>query len=282
MQKQAILEAVNAYLTVQNCDAALTQVLPVYGSPNTDNPFRMATSKSYGCVANISFFKVLGDLVSFSGNLGGSGLWEFMAQEFPSTLTPIEDKVLIAAERSLDAAMSAVKPGLILVPSMTVSPNTFNPISLSVDDRITDANSFLTIVGMALMGSLLNRYGEPLPNFHKTQALPWTTATTVTADGCAFASGLLNFYDGLQAVIASAPASVASRFGTIQTLLGTVITAGCTTACLFTSGCAADKCTGCPLSLRHRDSCRFLVTDVNSCAAAGLTFTVNSSWSGPP
>lgn len=281
--RQAIVDQVNHSLSTLDCSTALQTVLPAYNSANSDNSIRLSTAASYGCYAKINVLNNLYDLESFSGNLAGSGFFEFLVQEFPSTASP-DDKVPTSAEDGMDAVMAAIQPGTVLVSSDLVSTDSNNVISLLYSDRTDDANSYLTFLGMSLVGSLLDRYGAPTSNYHKSQTLPWTTPTAVTSDGCAVAAGLLNFSDGLEAITAASPTSVAALYSkigsTLTTGLNTACSAGCS-ACASLPGSTV-SCTTCPLSLRNRSSCTGLDTDTNSCAAAGIVTFVNTTWSGPP
>jgi hypothetical protein len=275
--KEQALDAVEAALSVGDCVTALDAILPFYDSESSDNSVRLATASSYGCAATVNLLEILDGLATFSGNLGGSGFWEFLAKQFPSTTTPVDDKIPQAAMNATDALMATLEPGTILVPSATINSTSNNPGSLIVSDRVIDSNSYLTFVSMALMGSLESRYGVPDASFHQTVDLPWTTATDVTVDGCAFAAALLNFNDGIASIQASSPANIAAIYGTISSFLGTILDAGCNFGCTVICG-GAVTCTTCPMTLRDRNSCTSLNTDVNSCATAGLITAINGSW----
>jgi hypothetical protein len=236
-------------------------------------------ASAYACAAGVKMLSVLGDMIA-SGDLAGSGFWEFLAAEFPSTTDPTDDKKPQAAMLGIDAAMSVLNPGAILIPDYMVFLKTANPGSLIADDRSSDANSVMTFVSMALIGTLQNRYGNPSSNHHKTTDLPWVTAIDTKGTGCAFAAGILNFYDSLTYLKTVASGSAASTYASIQGSLSSALTTGCTRGCTFCGG--AVSCTSCPTTLRDRSSCTGETTDENSCAAAGLTNVVNLSWDGPP
>lgn len=176
--------------------------------------------------------------------------------------------------------MAIVNPATILVPADTVNSTSNNPGSLLYTDRTTDANSYLLFMSMSLMGSLQNRYGSPSANYHKSTSLPWTTAPNTLGDGCAFASALLNYKDAITAVSTESSASIAAVYTKIGTFLSLSVDTACSAGCTLCGGSVS--CTSCPFSLRDRASCTGLVTDVNSCAAAGIAIFVNSSWPGPP
>ena len=270
------VDQVNTSLSTQSCTAALAQIQPLYDSINTNNQIRLATAASYGCAAKVNIFQMLSDL-SKASDLGGSGLWKYLVTEFPSVSSP-DDKIPTAAGLGTDAAMSAVRPGTLFVPAVEVNASSKNPGSLIYTDRVGDANSYITFLSMSLMGSLLYRNGVPDATTHvKTVPLPWITAATTVGDGCAFASGLLNFFDGLGSITSSSPSSVRGAYQTITSYLLSGVDTACALGCAVV--CAgASSCTTCPATLRSRASCTGLTTDVNSCAAAGLAKFVNSSW----
>jgi hypothetical protein len=270
------VEQVNVSLSTQACSSALSQIKPLYDSINTNNQIRLATAASYGCFAKVNIFQIFSDLASASG-LGGSGLWAMFARLFPSVASP-DDKIPTSAGLGIDAAMSAVYPGTLFVPALKINSTTNNPGSLIFTDRIRDSNSYLTFLSMSLMGSLLSRDGKPdTTNYVKTVPLPWQTAATSVGNGCAFASGLLNFVDGLDAISEASPANLKSSYATISSFLTSAVNTacgiGCSAICL-----GASACTSCPASLRNRLSCTGATTDENSCAAAGLAAFVSASW----
>ena len=243
----------------------------------------MATAATYGCFAGVRLLNVVEDLISFDGDLAGSGFWEFLAQEFPSVSTPFDDKKPQSAMNGLDALMSVLLPGIVTIPSLMINSTSFNPGSLLTQDRTADSNSYLIFLSMGLLGSLESRYGLPTSNYHKSIDLPWATAENTVGDGCAFASGLLNLYDGLTYVGNNSAPSVAEIYQTIASFLSDGLDASCTIGCQTCAALGASvSCTSCPTTLKNRDSCTGAITDVNSCAAAGIVMFVNATWSGPP
>lgn len=270
------VEQVNVSLSKQACYAALTDIEPLFNSVNTNNQIRMAMAASYGCSAKVNIFQIISDLARGT-NLGGSGLWKFFATEFSSVASP-DDKVPTAAGLGIDAAMAAVYSGAILVPGLEINSTTHNPGSLLYTDRIGDANSYITFLSMALIGSLLSRGGLPDPVTHvKTVPLPWQSANLTEGDGCALASGLLNFFDGIDAISRASPANIRPTYVTISTFLSGAMDVACGLGCSFF--CAdASLCTACPPTLRDRNSCTGSFTDPNSCAAAGIAAFVSGTW----
>jgi hypothetical protein len=270
------VDEVNADLSNKSCTTALSVIYPLYNSSNTTNDVRMATAASYGCSATVDVFQIISDLTSAS-NLNGSGLWKFLVKEFPSKSSP-DDKIPTTAAYGIDAVMSAIKTGTTIVSADEINSTTHNPGSILLTDRIQDANSYLTFLAMAQMGSLLYRNGVPnTSTYVKTVSLPWLTAATVKGDGCAFTSGLLNLIDGLDSIVSYVPSSSKSSFQSIISYLSSSTDAACAVGC--TVICAGSvSCSRCPTTLRNRNSCTGLTTDVNSCAAAGLAYFVNESW----
>ncbi len=276
----AVVEQVNIVLSSGDCASALAQIDPIYQSINSGNDVRLAEAGTYGCFATINLLNILTDLQNFSGNLAGSGFWEFLVQEFPSTAS---DRIPQSAMDGTDALLAAIKPGTVLLPQYIDKTDTNNVKSFLPSDRVDDANSYLTFVSMALMGSLQSRYGLPTSNHHKSQTLPWTSSTAVTTDGCAFASAVLNFNDGLKFIIDASPPAIAKFYTTIKNALTAGLDPACAAGCSNPLDCNdSSLCSGCPISLRNRNACTSLNTDANSCAASGLVNFVNSAWTGPP
>ncbi len=236
-------------------------------------------ASTYGCYSKINIFNIFSDIINFPASLGGSGFWEFLAQEFYSTASP-DDRIPQSAMNGMDAVMSIINPDTITIPSNILNLDVNNPRTLLSSDRRDDANAYIIFLGMALMGSLQSRYGSPTANNHKSVNLPWDLPANTQGDGCAFSAALLNMIDGIDSVLAVALVSN-DNYEKILSFLKPAINAACAFGCATT--CAgAVTCTSCPITLRNRDSCSGLTTDVNSCAAAGISLFVNSSWQGPP
>lgn len=275
--KFAAIDAAKIALSQGDCGRALAKITPFYQSIDTDNTVRLMSAAAYGCFAKVNLFKIIQDLVSFSGDFSGSGFWEFIAMEFSSVAYP-DDKVTQSGFNATDALLSVIHFGNILLPAYLVNSSSPNPGSLLVGDRQNESNFQLIFVSMSVMGSLLSRYGQPLPNYHKSIPVPWSVATSMKGDGCAFSAGLLHFSDAVSWSAASLSSEIAPFFSSIQSLLNTVLNTGCSLGC---TACGL-TCTACPVNLRDRTSCSGVATDINSCAAAGIAAVVNASWNGPP
>jgi hypothetical protein len=310
--KRQIIDQANKALTTSDCSTALELLLPVYNSANSDNEIRMMTASAYDCWANINFFKLVGDMVTHGTTLAGSGFWSYASSIFPSTLG--KDHVAEGSLLGQDALLATINPGIPILPSGAINLGSYNVGSVYPADRTDDSNLELIFTAMAGIGSLQNRYGNPNASFlpQANPPLPWTTAATVSTDGCGYASSVLNFVDGLTQSQNNVPSSVKTAIGyilngpsgspvTLQQILDAACDFGCMgikptvdanhsaavvlaldpggnwalTGCNFASGC--NTAHQCPSTLRNRSSCTAQATDVNSCAAAGITNFINKS-----
>lgn len=168
--------------------------------------------------------------------------------------------------------------------------------------RETDANVYMLMTSMAQLGFLQNRYGNPDPTtFNKRQALGrtatnasgWMLANRVDADACSYAGSLLNMVDSMTSVLNDygsqfGGSSFSSNLSTISTAYNAAIGLACEAGCSGASGSgcafAAGSCSSCPDTLKSATSCTGATNDVNSCAAAGLVWFVNTQvggWPGP-
>jgi len=314
--KQAVLDAVNIALSTGQCAKAISIIEPVYNSKYSDNDIRLSRATAQVCAAHLDFFSLLGNIAENASDLTGGLFWNLLTQLFPSNVQTIDptDRVLEGAENSMDALMSIINVGQVLVPTYEVDATGFNPISLIYSDRSNDANAYMTFVSMAAIGSFQSRYGAPdsTNNYKRTKLLPWTTATAsgMSTDGCQYASSLVNFVDSMGVLSTTYTGAGASS---IQTLLktfqqgiylaceigchnlpgvsttGTAITswvpAGCPNLAaslptldpttISTTGLPDDLCSTCPLLLRNRSACTGLADDPASCAAAALISFIN-------
>ena len=276
---QESIDAVNLALSHQDCASALTVIQPIFESSSSRDDVRLATAHANACYTGFSLFSFLQNLTTFSGNLGGGGLWSFLVKQFPSRAVP-GDAVVESSKNAMDALLAMTLPGLPRQTFGWVNLTTENPGSLILSQRQDAANSLLPFMAMANMGSLLSRNGVPDSSFHQTQELTWLDPTKTKGDGCSFASSLLLFVDSigyLQSVSSTAAASAYSQ-------MSHYLSVGLDAACAY--GCAtlcedATLCTSCPFLLRDRTQCSGTATDAYSCAAAGIARFVDLDWQGP-
>lgn len=276
--KQAILDAVALQLSQQNCSGAIAQLKPVYNSADTDNRVRLMMASAYGCSAHINLFQFIGDLATNSGSLATGGFWAFLATEFPST---IADRVPESAQLAQDALQSVLDPGGVILTNNMFNVKTFNPAAYNIQDRLNDANAYLFFVTMAAIGGIENRYGNPYPNGKKGNNLPWSTpasldpTTNQGADGCAYASAIVNFADSLGALASTTSGTLQTTISSLKTTFQSGIYTACDQGCTIL--CGLSSCPKCPTALRDRTSCTGLATDASSCAAAGIATFVNTT-----
>lgn len=266
--KRAILDQVSLLLSEQDCEAAIALLKPVYDSINTDNDIRMAMASTYGCSAQINFFAFLGEIASNSATIVGGGLWAFVADQFPSTSA---DRIPEAGQLAQDALQAIISPSAVVLSNNLFNSTTFNPAAYNVDDRLPNSTAYLFFTSLATMGGLESRYGNPLP---------WTDATLIDDDGCAYASAVVNFADSLTGLAAQTTGSLGEAMSGMRDGLQALIYANCDFGCIACG--IAGGCPTCPKELRDRTSCTAAAADPASCAAAGLVGTpvlgINDQW----
>lgn len=298
--KQAIIDATNLALSVQDCNSAVRTIEPLYKSSSTDNDVRMIAASAYACDAKINFFKLVTDVVENSAALAGPLFWQTMAKFFPSSAG--SDYVVEGANLAIDALQAALIPGALVLPTNTVNLNSANPGSVFATDRTIDSNTYLVFVAMAGIGGSESRFGAPNgTDYKKSKDLKWKTAILMDTDGCTYAASILNFIDAIGRIRNSVNGAFATTLGAIHDRFSTVLNTSCNFGCLGTaptgditldpksvwtaSGCAITAgCATCPSALRDRTRCSADVKDPSACAAAGIVNFINSStlgWQGP-
>jgi hypothetical protein len=279
--RQSILDQVNQALNDGDCATAVMKIGPLYNSVNTDNDVRMIAASAYVCYAGMNFFAFLNDLTSNAGSLAGQPFWEFLTRTFPSTVGA--DHVVEGALLSSDALMAVLQPGIPILPADFFNYPGNNPASLNLNDRTNDANSYLAFVAMAAVGGLQSRYGAPYANGRKSQNLTWNTAAAVDANGCAYASAIVNLVDSL-GPLSNSSTAMRTNLLAIQAALEVPIFHACDIGCQNSapawggpqSGCTVTTaCASCPTGLRDRSACTGVVSDQVSCAAAGIVNYMN-------
>ncbi len=270
----ALIEQTQIQLDQENCAAAYQTLYPYYNSSSSTSALRLQMASVYGCYAGVKFFSLIASLVTHASALSSAGLWAYLAVSFPSVASP-DDRIPLSSAYSIDALIATLKPGTLLVPAISANTTSFNPGSLLFEDRARDANSYLLLMSMSLMGSLLSRNGvnHQLPS-------SWTAASGMKGDPCALVSGVMHFYDSLQALQQNSTGKFSEAFGQLEVYLGAGLDLACALGCQSVLGCNNSvTCSQCPVTLRDRTSCTGLDTDVNSCAGAGLIhFLINPSW----
>lgn len=267
---------VNQLLTEGRCDEAIVLIDPIYNSAESDNEGRMLRASAYGCKANVNFFGNLDSITSSTSSLSPTQFWGFTARTWPSV--SVSDQKVESAVIAMDTLLTVLKSGAAVSSSNAVFTGTHNPGSIFATDREDEANVLMVFVTMALVGELNYRYGAPDANYNQTVNLPWTIANSssmTNAAGCAYGAALSNLFDAATAAQSAVSGSAANAFSSILTIKAGLDIA-CTTGCTTCGG--AVSCGNCPSTLKNRQSCTAVTTDVNSCAAAGIATSVNASW----
>lgn len=312
--QQAIIDGVNQSLSQSppDCATAISIAQNGIDSASSNDGLRMAAASAYACDANLDFVDFVNNLVNDKGSLVGPGLWPKLASYFPSSPTPGADQVVEGAEFASDLLQSVLSPGALVSSANQLTDSKFaqyNPGSALASDRTIDANFYLVLTSMAAIGGLENRYASTTsPTFElgtSSTLASWdgADASAVDANGCSYASSIVNFADATGGVATQLTGSGGDTVQKLQGLYQTVIYAFCDAGCqnmdaaTFISkypivaagsgitvgawkpsgaGCTT-TCASCPTTLRDPGSCKQLATDPNSCAAAGImNMIVNS------
>ncbi len=269
--KAGLLDAAQTALSTQDCSTAISIIKPVYESTNTDNAIRTMMASAYACEANVNVFRNLGDIVTNISTLAGVGFWSFLSTTFPSTLS---DRASEGAQLAQDALHSIISPSAVILPTGLYNASTYNPAAYKPGDRLNDANAYLMFVSLAGIGALENRYGSPYANGKRGGTFPWAaaadvngTGTATQADGCAYASAIVNYVDALGTLSSLTSGSIATAFSTLNSAFQVAIYSACDHACTL-GGVAS--CPTCPEKLRSRTGCTGVATDPATVAALGI------------
>lgn len=271
----------NQAITSGDCATAIALIEPLYESDYTDNDVRMARASAHACNIGIKFFTKATELAE--SDLLGSEFWASMTRLFPSTLADSRYESALAAT---DALSAILKTGTLVGTQYRVNTDTVNPGSTNANDRKSDANIQMVLISMATIGILQNRYSAPNSSYQKTRRLGdrygnntgWNNAARVDEEGCAYAGSILTLFDSVEAVateLGSLGTSLASMVDSLEAGLNAACDAGCSNVLIAGCSLPAGTCTTCPITLRNRASCSGEVTDVESCAAAGIVHSIN-------
>ncbi len=317
--RAAILARTRGYLDNRDCTAAISSIEGLYNSESTNNEVRLLRASAHGCNAGLeNFLQFLADLIT--KDLVGGALWASLCELFHYDDADQTGRRIASSWFAIDSLQASIREGTVILPIDRVSVDDWNLASLVASDRTSDSNSYLMFITMASIGNMETHYGDPDPTtFRQGQALGataanpqgWSVATAVNSSSdeaaCAYAAGVLNMLDAIHAASSTMPTAVASTLSQIETTFSTAIGEACEAGCIGSgggpvtvsgyamtpnSGCAiaAGECQTqngrpCPRKLRDRRSCLGLITDKNSCAAAGLIQVINEhpilGWQGP-
>ena len=267
-------------LTNSDCTTALSLGGQLYNSAYSDNETRLLYASAHGCNIGLNLYDLIDELANFNTS---NPIGEF-AHFFPSTST---DSRMASSWYAQDALEAMLNGGTVLAPADEIYPTSYNIGSVLVNDRTEDSNAYMMFIGMAAIGTALNRYGNPSATYTQGTTLPWETQALIKSDttgaGCALASAFLNFFDGANASIGYLTASLGSQVTTILTLLETPITQtdlvrntyGGNAHCL-NDGFTQVQCTAALQRLRYRGACA--EQDAAASTAAGIIGAVNDLW----
>lgn len=286
--RAAIVAEVSNFLNTQRCPEAIQTIDRFYTKDGcgTDN-IRYARASAYACAANLNFFTLIDNLVNNSSNLTGNLFWRYLTELFPATLN---DGKVAAGVYATEALMALRNVGTVTPVQYTINASTQHPGSLLVGDRQENANVYLMLTSMAMVGALQNEYGAPNGTYQPTQVMGFTAGNAKgwvdplysTVDSCTYASAILNMVDSMGAV-ATSLGSISTEVQTVATVLDAALAAACEAGCTNTTavatGCAfaAGQCNPCPILLRDSNSCTAAVTDKETCAAAGIADFINAN-----
>lgn len=284
--KAAAIDAVNGHLSNGDCDSAVEVIEPLYENDCVDNDIRLARAASHACSAGVDFLSLVDRVTELDVDTSQGVIWETLAQLFPSSDS--DDRVE-SSWLSTDALLAMVKGGTVVSSSNTMGTSP-NEGSLKRTDREDDANAYLLFVSMATIGTMSNRYGNPNANYKKTTDLPWTTADSMTEEGCAYAGAVVNLFDSVESLLSNVSGTIKTTLEEINSIPPDIqCEYGCrgrnTTDTAAAEGvtvsasCNATCDSACPKALRDRTSC--MASSQAKCAAAGLIRYLNGNDTTP-
>jgi hypothetical protein len=274
--------AINQALTSADCSTAIQLSTQLYNSIYSDNDIRLLYASSHACNVGIQLYGLLDDITKASFTTPDSIIRTFV-RLFP---TSASDSRLQSAWFSQDGLLASLNTGAVVAPVDQINFTSFNPSSVEVTDRTLDSNTYLMFIGMAVIGTGLNRYGYTAAqspaglSYAQGQNLPWGTLAAVKADtsgaACATVAGFYNMFDGINSIVGLLSGSTSSQLSSITTLLSTALdNAGnnqCTTVDPFTQV----QCTAAKRRIHFRGACA--ENDPNASFAAGVINGINALW----
>ncbi len=312
--KAAILDRVHLLLTSADCYDAVSTVEGLYNSKYTDNNVREARAASHACSAGVTdLLTLLNQIIENSSGLAGPGLWKTLTELFFVADTDAvaytdeqrnskHESRMISGWNSSDSLLSIINPGVSISPLNITFPESDNPGSIMVSDRLVNSNLFHIFVAMSIIGNTQARYGAPDPTtFARGQilgqttgnALGWTLEEYVDEAACGYAGSIVTMLDSMNDVADNLTSSAKTTMATIASAFGSVIDQACDAGCqgLFPTGanctfaagvCANSAKQPCLPALRNRKTCatKDLISDQDDkarCAAAGIASFISLS-----
>ena len=275
-------DQINIDLTNNDCPDALTLSTQLYQSSYSDNDTRMLYASAQACNVGIQLFQLLDDITAANFSSSTDAVFRVLVKLFPSTSA---DSRMQSSWFAQDALQAILNPGAVVAPSDQINFTSYNPASDLASDHTFDANSYMIFMGMAVVGTTLNRssYTTETPasqSYAPQQLLPWTTLLAVQNDttgaACALASGFFNLFDGITQTVGFLSGSTSSQLNLITGTLEDGLSLAGSTQCTSVDHFTAAQCTAAAQRIRDRAAC----AEVPAVAsfAAGIIFGINQVW----
>ena len=231
--RQAMIDDANISLSRGLCDQAIANISPLYTSPYVNETVVLVMASAYACKGRFNALTMIGNVS------GSSSFFNALAMSLGNT----------AGDGSTSYLYQAVD---VLTASNTL---------LSASQRTKNVNTYMTILQMAVMGSIFRQYGAPTSTGAKTVALTYNVGSGVgqltNLDACGLTAAVSIGYDSYQNSNFT-DANMASSMASINTL--------CTSA-------GYPGCTGIP---NNRAACVGNVP--NETVAQGVVAGINGAW----
>jgi hypothetical protein len=295
--RAALKEEIRKALTAGKCERAIDLAEPFYDSIYSDNEVRALYANAHQCRVGISFYGMVDDFVN--GDVSASGIWETVVAMFPSR-TDLDTKFQ-SVSYAQDAIQAIWNRDVVVSDFDAFYRSSFNPGSVWYRDRPNHANTSLFFNSLAIIGTVLNRYGYTsvqVPSDYSYQqkvVLPWliyvagipdipNTLPVLKADttgsACGLASGLLNLIDAMNAMKDFAQGTIAATIDELLTNIEGPMNTSAHTACMMLVGATDQQCDDARRRLRFREACD--EDDKIAMTAVGLVFAIDQTWTDAP
>ena len=268
-------------LTKLDCTQALSLSTLLYQSNFVDNDARLLYASAHGCNIGIQLFSLLDNITT--SNFGTPNeIIKSLVRIFPSSSG---DSKMQSSWFAQDALQSMLNGVAVIAPADVVQFSPNNKGSVSVQDHTNDANAYLLFIGLAGVGTVLNRYGYApgqsavTLSYKKGQSLPWTTLAAVQTDttgvACALTASFFNMFDGIYTMLSFLSGATSGQLSSISTLLSGFFDLAGKTRCGL-DGFSVAQCNAAAIRIRYRGAC----TEQAAAAsfAAGVIGGINGVW----
>jgi hypothetical protein len=301
-----MIASIKSNLNSSNCASALEKSELLFDSKYTSNEVRMLHASSYGCIASVQLLALITAISSenftFTAPAGARlypyfSYFDTIAEVFASNAST--DAKVQSLWKMQDVLQSVLNPGAVIADFDQNVLNAYNTGSMLFRDRTDDANTLLMFSSMALMGSLLSRYGNPVAGTYKQGrrlASTWSNESDIKIDpsktACSIASSVLNMYDGISVMSVVSSGSLSTALTAFNLVLDTMIQSGkqrCENGqtTLYQEAASgttygSTRCNNAVQRLRYRNACYETDKDPNPVAAYafGIMTAIDGSWEG--